>query len=608
MEDNGGWKVPFQKGFHSSLLFSSLLFSSSVSFIKGFWDDMYLNGIFFFVFFFLFFFFFFSPFLSQLGFIGCWLGRWALPINNNPFFVFNKFPREGQVAVASALAVSTLKFALKIRNETLERSIVKGTPLCMSQYPKMFGTTRIPLPSRDTLVTNTKSRHIAVLVNGDVYFVDVVTRDGLIRSERSLASVFNEMIKKTRDENDDTRGLGIFTTGDRNDWAKVRAELESNSTFLHCPLLNTFVAHPTSPHIASNKEALEAIDSAIFVVCLDAGERLDGVDERRLAATMLHGIVDELTPLNRWFDKSVQLIVDAEGNCAGNFEHSWGDGIPMGRCMHEVYSDLTGANSGYSRLVAPVGEGNTLGSGFRKAQWVLTPSVRGAFARYSTAYKGATDNVDLAVIRTEGLGAGAFKKAGLSPDGTAQMAIQVAYHKLYNRIVSTYEACNMQHFLYGRTETIRSATPDSLQLVTRFAGAASNSEAFELLKRATKTHNHVSEDAKAGRGVDRHLYGLYCAAQQRQSKFGESVPELYKDPAYLKFSSNILSTSTVSAPFGSLLGFGAVNPGGYGIGYIVGEDQLTFSVASFRDHPGTDSAEFAKSLSDAFKRLALCFP
>lgn len=45
------------------------------------------------------------------------------------------------------------------------------------------------------------------------------------------------MIKQTRSEIDDTRGLGVFTTADRDDWAKIRAELESNGELLILLLL-----------------------------------------------------------------------------------------------------------------------------------------------------------------------------------------------------------------------------------------------------------------------------------------------------------------------------------------------------------------------------------
>jgi len=122
------------------------------------------------------------------------------------------------------------------------------------------------------------------------------------------------------------------------------------------------------------------------------------------------------------------------------------------------------------------------------------------------------------------------------------MAIQFAYHKLYHRVVSTYESCNVQHFLFGRTETIRSATTDALNLVKRFE-TTNNQEGYQLLKRATKTHHQVAENARIGKGVDRHLYALYCVALQRNKSHGEDIPQLFRDSSYLKVCTSSLPSS-----------------------------------------------------------------
>ena len=108
----------------------------------------------------------------------------------------------------------------------------------MSQFPKMFGATRLPLQNRDRLSVNTTSTHIVVLVSGVFYSLDVLTSDGKICSEKDLAAQFEAMVNKTREETDPAAGLGIFTTGDRNDWAKIRAELEAIRKDFFSPLIS----------------------------------------------------------------------------------------------------------------------------------------------------------------------------------------------------------------------------------------------------------------------------------------------------------------------------------------------------------------------------------
>lgn len=49
---------------------------------------------------------------------------------------------------------------------------------------------------------------------------------------------------------------------------------------------------------------------------------------------------------------------------------------------------------------------------------------------------------------------------GFSPDAFVQMAYQAAYFSLYGRVDSTYEPAMTKNFLHGRTEAIRSVTPE----------------------------------------------------------------------------------------------------------------------------------------------------
>ena len=54
----------------------------------------------------------------------------------------------------------------------------------------------------------------------------------------------------------------------------------------------------------------------------------------RFGATMLHGKC-----YNRWFDKSVQIIVGANGHIGLNGEHSWADAPIVGHFWEFVIGD-----------------------------------------------------------------------------------------------------------------------------------------------------------------------------------------------------------------------------------------------------------------------------
>lgn len=80
-------------------------------------------------------------------------------------------------------------------------------------------------------------------------------------------------------------------------------------------------------------------------------------------------------------------------------------------------------------------------------------------------------------------------------------------------------------------------------------------------------HTSLQLDAREGKGVDRHLFGLWCAAFVNN----EPIPELYDDPLYNKSGGGgnfVLSTSTLGFTINN--GFvGPMVPNGYGFFYTI---------------------------------------
>lgn len=79
-------------------------------------------------------------------------------------------------------------------------------------------------------------------------------------------------------------------------------------------------------------------------------------------------------------------------------------------------------------------------------------------------------------------------------------------------------------------------------------------------------------EARKGNGVDRHLFGLWCAAFEND----QEIPELYSDPLYTKSGGGgnfTLSTSLL----GYTINVGFVAPmteDGYGFFYSMTPDKL----------------------------------
>ena len=88
-------------------------------------------------------------------------------------------------------------------------------------------------------------------------------------------------------------------------------------------------------------------------------------------------------------------------------------------------------------------------------------------AAIATATKDANtliESVDLAVVETEELNSKWIKENKLSPDGVLQMCFQLAHYRTFGHLGATYESASTSAFKHGRTETIRSATPEALEM------------------------------------------------------------------------------------------------------------------------------------------------
>lgn len=278
---------------------------------------------------------------------------------------------------------------------------------------------------------------------------------------------------------------------------------------------------------------------------------------------------------NRWFDKSIQIIVAPNCDAGINMEHSGFDGHTILNFAEFIMKDwetnqpeTVGKTVSHSPLAWELSE-KTL-SDIKSAEKTIDSFI------------GETNTV---VLDFEDFGKNFATTHKFSPDAFIQIAFQAAYYRLKKQCGSTYESSNTKRFYHGRTETIRPCTADALRFSQYFHDSkVLGKDKFNAFKTACETHVKVSNDAKNGNGIDRHLYGMHWLAKHNVQRLPNyQIPEIYTDKTYGIMKTDLMSTSNCSGTSSlNLFGFGPVCENGFGLGYIVEDKAFRVTITSFK--------------------------
>ncbi|MEM7555602.1 MAG: choline/carnitine O-acyltransferase [Cyanobacteria bacterium P01_A01_bin.84] len=502
--------------------------------------------------------------------------RGILPINKNFGIILSPIaqPELPVSCLAATWIADTLKFYLKIKHRELEPdrdSPRSGNqPMCMIQYDNLFGENRIPGIKRDTMLKASSQRddkeHIIIVRNGVFYLLEALQGDK-IAPIAEIEQQIDEILAGTNlSTNSSEPPIGVLTAIERTPWAVLRQGIEA-----------------LSPENARN---LGLIDSALFIVCLDDTKPTDLVTASQ---NMLHG-----DGRNRWFDKPLQIIFTDNGISGINVEHVGLDGYVIMRYLYEVNQERKKAED---NITIP----NSVSSTFKlpltpvtKLEWKLTPEIEESIRDAEKQVDTFIAAHEILVLDFQEFGRNFIKEQRFSPDAIVQLAFQLAYFRLRNKIDCVYESVHTRRFKYGRTEAMRSLTPESLELVKAITSDAAAETQYTALKNAVNAHVSRQKDAQQGYGVDRHF-----AALRRLAIAQGITPAIFQDKAYKLLGDSPICTSSLAAGMGiDLFCFGQVVDHGYGIGYIIKPDAITVNVTSKYQQTGEYIQLLRESLTD----------
>ena len=562
-------------------------------------------------------------------------------LNLNPFFLLEDDPtpaRNNQVTRAASLVVSALSFVRAVRREELPPDTIRGTPLCMYQYSRMFGTARIPTENGCHIGQDPDAKHIVVLCHGQFYWFDVLDENSdLIMTEKDVSINLQTIVEDAEQTpiQDAAKGaLGVLSTENRKIWSGLRDVM-------------------TRDEGSNNADCLGIVDSALFILCLDYTEPASGAD---LCQNMLCGTsqvekgVQVGTCTNRWYDK-LQIIVCKNGSAGINFEHTGVDGHTVLRFASDVYTDtilrfartINGQAPSLWTSTSPdpskrdpdsFGDVSTTP---HKLEWDMVPELSIALRFAETRLADLIQQNEFQTLDFAAYGKNFMTSMGFSPDAFVQMAFQAAYYGLYGRVECTYEPAMTKVYLHGRTEAVRSVTPESVDFVQTFWGDNAAQTKVDALKRACQKHTANTKECAKAQGCDRHMYALFSVWQKALDEYGaeaasmssngysspvdgmserdpqsvvgspgrnsilsdtsdgpflrtrgnsspsrgnHTMPLIFADGGWDKLNNTILSTSNCGNPSLRHFGFGPTTADGFGIGYIIKDEGISICASS----------------------------
>lgn len=449
-----------------------------------------------------------------------------------------------------------------------------------------------------TLKSYPKSKHILVISKGQYYTLDVLdSDDDLIYNVSSMASVFNFILEDSIEPYTfkKSTALGSLTSYSFRNWKYARKRLQKK--------------YPNE---------LRMIDSALFVLVLDQSFSNDSASDTVPATTsedckrLFYGtsVIDERghqvgSCISRWYDK-LQLIVTADSKAAVIWDSFTCDGSVVLRFTSETYTESVlrlarDVNAGDPRfsLWPSVRESNKPGSAnsasteidpkstVKKIVWDFSHILNTHIHLSETKLADLISKHDIFHVSIP-FGRRSAQRLGINPDSMVQVALQVAHYALYGRMVYGLEPISTRGYKNSRSCFINIQSKELLDLCQEFI-SNSLDEAGKLRKfrEACEIHSDKIKKAKLGDSYEKHYNALRYLYKfheyfgiELNSDDKRMAEQVFDNSLVAPFSAPELIVANCGNAATTTFGMTPAVSQGFGIGYIIKDDQCDLTVTS----------------------------
>ncbi|EDW16810.1 peroxisomal carnitine O-octanoyltransferase [Drosophila mojavensis] len=471
----------------------------------------------------------------------------------------------------------SLEFWDLVRNENIRPLSSNGGRVKYSSalYKQFYSTSRVPGEEQDHIekhfLTKTEGRtptHLTITGKGRQFTFNCVHEDDSILTAPEIL-VALQRIRSMLDYEPEGDGVPALTHDNRTSWAKNRKHLLNLSE--------------------ANKQKLKLVESSCIDVCFDEHQPQNTEESSQLC---IYGDYH-----SRWGDRSSCIIAFKNGHYVFTGEHSCYDGTvsaSFATFMQLSFLEVPEPNWNEANGTKVVE--------VQELKFDLDDTLKSEIKRVLHEIDERGIDVIVTFEVFDDYGKDFMKTQKLHPDSFVQVLMQWAYYQMHQEIAPTYETALMRHFYNGRTETLRSCTNAVYEFL--LASGNKNTTDEQLVKAfraAVVDHRHQMDEARKGHGIDRHLFGLWCAAYENNL----DIPALYDDPLYAKAGGGgnfVLSSSTLG--FTPNVGFVApMTLDGYGVFYSITSDAVYMNSTAYRDSIKSSARKFNIIFMESFRRI-----
>lgn len=244
---------------------------------------------------------------------------------------------------------------------------------------------------------------------------------------------------------------------------------------------------------------------------------------------------------NRWYDKTLQIVVCANGVSATLCEHSGLDGLSIEPLSDFINIALKESENQDNSVCVPA----AADEGSFQPQTLSISIDQATRERVTFLQESAltiSDNFTFASTTVSGFGNDFFIARKCPVQSGIQISIQLASRLFFNYSPSAIETVSMAMFRKGRVEVHHVQDEAMMKFIDTACDEGSGVPRATVRARAydaAKAHARRLRHTSKGQGFGRHLL-----AMEWMVKEGEEIPELFRDPAYVQSKAARVVTST----------------------------------------------------------------